>query len=242
MTLKKATLYPADLTVAEGVTFDFNPKNIKISHSVSANQVGAKASGTTEAGTDPAKDGSQNLTREQEYEKSSMTMLKLADVVFDGYKVLRNCGLLLKWSYLYTVEATNTRQLLGLNFVWCNFQLGANTKIGSKIPVLLMRADVSYERFLSDGTPIRATVGLDLQINSADPMAQNPTSGGLTGRSGRTVIDGDSLPGIAVAEYGRPGEWRRLAEANDLDDPLRIRPGSTLYLPSRAEVAGRRPA
>lgn len=242
MTLEKATLYPNGATAAEGVTFDFNPKSIKISHSVSAHQVGAKASATTESGSEPAKEGGQNLTREQEYEKSSMTMLKLADVVFDGYKVLRNCGLLLRWSYLYTVEATNTRQLLNLNFVWCNFQLGANTKIGSQIPVLLMRADVNYERFLSDGTPVRATVGLDLQINAADPMEQNPTSGGLSGRSGHTVIDGDSLPGIAVAEYGKPGDWRRLAEANDLDDPLRIRPGSMLYLPSRTEIAGRRPA
>jgi hypothetical protein len=242
MTLQKAALYPAGTTALQGVTFDFNPKSIKVSHSVSAHQVGAKITSTSDSGSDPPKDGSQNLTREQEYEKSSMTMLKLADVVFDGYKVLQNCGLLLKWSYLYTVEAANTRNLLSLNFEWCKFQLGANTKIGSRIPVLMMRADVNYERFLSDGTPIRATVGLDLQINAADPLEQNPTSAGLMGRSGHMVIDGDSLPGIAVAEYGRPGDWRRLAQANDLDDPLRIRPGSMLYLPSRTEIAGRRPA
>jgi Contractile injection system tube protein/LysM domain len=240
MALEKATLYPDGATAAEGVTFDFNPKSIKVTHSVSAHQVGAKVTSTTETGSDPAKAGSENLTREQEYEKSSMTMLKLADVIFDGYQVLKNCELLLKWSYLYTVDGK--WQLLNLNFVWCNFKLGANTKIGSQIPVLLMRADVNYERFLSDGTPVRATVGLDLQINAADPMGQNPTSGGLLGRSGHTVIDGDSLPGIAVTEYGRPGDWRRLAEANDLDDPLRIRPGSTLYLPSRTEIAGRSPA
>jgi hypothetical protein len=126
----KATLYPNGTSPALGVTFDFNPKSIKVSHSVSPNQVGASASSTTEAGSGPAKDGGQNLTREQEYEKSSITMLKLTEVTFDGNKVLQNCGLLLTWTYLYTVEATNTRQLLNLNFVWGSFKLGQNTKIG----------------------------------------------------------------------------------------------------------------
>jgi nucleoid-associated protein YgaU len=45
------------------------------------------------------------------------------------------------------------------------------------------------------------------------------------------VVAGDSLASIAYAEYGDAGSWRRLAEANDIDDPLRVRDGAVLHIP-----------
>ena len=64
-----------------------------------------------------------------------------------------------------------------------------------------------------------------------DPLKQNPTSGSLTLTSVRTVVAGDSLASIAYREYGDPGMWRPLALFNGIDDPLRLRLGSSVLLP-----------
>jgi hypothetical protein len=241
-------LYPAGDKPDPGqtVTFQFNPKTIKVGHSVSPSQAGGvTATQQTESGTTPpnqkAGETAQALTREEEYNKSDMTMLTLSDITFDGANVLQNCGMLLGWTYLVTVNGKSAG-LTPLTFIWGSFQLGANTKLGSKIPVQLLKANVTYERFYWSGRPIRATVALELKVNALDPLKQNPTSGGLANRHGHVVIGGETLPGIATAEYGHPGEWRRLAEANRLDDPLRVRAGSVLYLPNRADLAGQGPA
>jgi nucleoid-associated protein YgaU len=50
------------------------------------------------------------------------------------------------------------------------------------------------------------------------------------------VVEGDNLQSIATAGYGSPGRWRALAEANDIDDPLRVRPGEVVYLPNDDEL------
>jgi nucleoid-associated protein YgaU len=64
---------------------------------------------------------------------------------------------------------------------------------------------------------------------------QNPTSGTLEAHRSRTVVAGDSLPLIAYAEYGDPGSWRTIAEANGIDDPLRLRAGTGLLIPLHDE-------
>jgi nucleoid-associated protein YgaU len=46
------------------------------------------------------------------------------------------------------------------------------------------------------------------------------------------VRDGDSLPSIAYDAYGDPTQWRVIAEANDVDDPLRLRRGTDLRIPT----------
>ena len=58
----------------------------------------------------------------------------------------------------------------------------------------------------------------------------NPTT--RRGRARRPhVRDGDSLPSIAHRTYGDAGRWRLIAEANGVDDPLRLRRGTPLTLP-----------
>jgi len=47
----------------------------------------------------------------------------------------------------------------------------------------------------------------------------------------RRVRRGDSVTGIAADVYGDPAAWRVIAEANNLDDPRRLRIGATLSIP-----------
>jgi nucleoid-associated protein YgaU len=66
---------------------------------------------------------------------------------------------------------------------------------------------------------------------------QNPTSGGTAGHRTHRVVAGDSLASIAYVEYGDPNGWRRLADANAIDDPLRVRDGTVLHVRRREERA-----
>lgn len=94
-----------------------------------------------------------------------------------------------------------------------------------------------YTLFRSDGTPVRAVCSVNLE-EMPDPEArQNPTSGGLVPVRGHTVMSGDSLASIAYQEYGDATRWRAIAHANDIDDPLRLRPGTRLLVPQARDAA-----
>ena len=45
------------------------------------------------------------------------------------------------------------------------------------------------------------------------------------------VKQGDTLSWIAGKEYGNPAEWRIIAEANGIDDPLNLTVGQELLIP-----------
>jgi hypothetical protein len=108
-----------------------------------------------------------------------------------------------------------------------------------KVHLLAFVKSVSakYTLFRPDGTPIRALCNISLEEVPEDARKQNPTSGSLTPLRSHTIVAGDSLPSLAYAEYGDPTQWRRLAEANDIDDPFAIPVGSKVHVP----VAGSAP-
>lgn len=253
LTSASAMLYPTGGAKEEGVTFDFNPKIIKVGHGASLQELGPKQTTVNDVQQKKAgasEDGGggssgDNLSTQQALDKLGMTSLKLGDLIFDGADVLANCGKLLFWSYAQRTVGpapkgkTMPLYLTPLTFYWQGFMLGANTT--SEIPVILTRVDVTYDRFTPAGQPIRATVTLDLQPTASNPLAQNPTSAGMAGRSEHIMTSGETLQGVAAATYGLPSQWRTLAEANQIDDPLRVRPGAAIYLPSRGELARRRP-
>jgi len=97
----------------------------------------------------------------------------------------------------------------------------------------------TYQLFQPNGDPIRAEIKLDLKqaepastasSNSAN-LGTNPTTRAIAGAGVHTVQDGDSLPSIAYRAYGDATRWRTIAEANEIDDPLRLRRGTPLMLP-----------
>ena len=93
---------------------------------------------------------------------------------------------------------------------------------------------IRYALFRPNGEPVRAFVDLELaQAEDTNPpgKAQNPTTRAITGLRAHTVRDGDSLPSIAYDAYGDATQWRAIAEANGIDNPLRLRRGSELTIP-----------
>jgi nucleoid-associated protein YgaU len=111
-------------------------------------------------------------------------------------------------------------------FVWGSFSF-----VG-----ILKSVGADYNLFRRDGTPARAKVTVSMIEHMEEPSGQNPTSGGPAGRRSYTLIEGESLQSLAYAEYGDPNLWRAIAEANRIEDPFAMRPGTKVLLPSRDDA------
>jgi nucleoid-associated protein YgaU len=113
---------------------------------------------------------------------------------------------------------------------------------GSTVSIVAIVKSVSarFSLFRPDGTPIRAVCNVSLEEVPTEAPRQNPTSGSLTALRTHRVVAGDSLASIAYDEYEDARLWRALAEANHLDDPMRLPPGTELLVPPPAEAAGYR--
>lgn len=97
-----------------------------------------------------------------------------------------------------------------------------------------MSLSIQYAMFHPNGEPVRAFVDLELsQAEATSPVgqAQNPTTRGTPGLRSHVVQAGDSLHSIAYESYRDPTRWRAIAEANQIDDPLRVRRGTSLTIP-----------
>jgi nucleoid-associated protein YgaU len=116
------------------------------------------------------------------------------------------------------------------------FSWGIHGPRGSNLPVTLEKVTVEYQRFDPLGIPVWAKFSLTLVEYTAPKPRTNPTSGGVPGRATHTLSQGENVVQIANRAYGSPNAWRAVAEANGIDDPLRVRPGRTLSLPPAETV------
>jgi nucleoid-associated protein YgaU len=106
---------------------------------------------------------------------------------------------------------------------------------GKQIPLVAVATSVTvnYNMFHVYGTPYRAIATVALEEVDVGLPKQNPTSGSLVRTRSRRVRPGDSLPLIAHQEWRNPFAWRRIAEANGIDDPLRLPAGTEILVPDR---------
>lgn len=114
-----------------------------------------------------------------------------------------------------------------VKFEWGKFTL---------FTAVVEKVTVEYTLFDPDGTPIRASASIELkQQDDRDDYAgsTNPTTR-TEARKTHIVQQGDRLDLIAYREYGSPGHWRHLAQANGLHDPRDLRPGQIIVLPPLA--------
>jgi nucleoid-associated protein YgaU len=119
---------------------------------------------------------------------------------------------------------------------WVRFEWG--TARTTSFDGVLTSLSVTYTLFDVDGKPLRATCSLSIEEASVDTPGQNPTSGARTARSTHTVVAGDSLALLAWREYGDATAWRVIAEANGIDDPMALAPGTELVVPGLRDAGG----
>jgi nucleoid-associated protein YgaU len=203
------------------ITFQFNPKEVTIAKSAKwgrESKRDAKKAGAVEFnGSDPCK-----LTMEMFVDATA----KHDSSVVSTVETLFSC--------LVPTEVSLGKKkamppLVVLQWGQVRSFTGFITQVSAK-----------YTLFASDGTPIRAacSVTIEEMPSSSDgsPPGQNPTSGSLAVRESKCVVEGDTLASIAYREYDDAAMWRLLADYNGVDDPMRMRAGTILMLPTPEEL------
>jgi nucleoid-associated protein YgaU len=96
----------------------------------------------------------------------------------------------------------------------------------------LKSAKKTFTMFDRDGVPVRAKVQVTFEgsrILEEESSAAQEQSG--DGTRSHTVTEGDTLWDIAGAEYGDPQQWRRIADANGVENPRTLQVGTVLEIP-----------
>lgn len=206
---------PGDLM--HEIEFQFNPKELSLSKNAKWNreaQRNAKKSGPPEfKGSDPCK-----LALEM--------FLDATDTMSD--KVVKTVEQL----FTCCVATEESRQQTKGSPPWVIFTWGS--MVG--FPAYVASVTAKYTLFTPAGLPVRAVCTVNLEEISGEQGGQNPTSGALAARDTHLLVAGDSLQSLAFRSYGNAGLWRVIAEANDIDDPMRPRPGRRLLLPALEEI------
>jgi nucleoid-associated protein YgaU len=118
---------------------------------------------------------------------------------------------------------------------WVRFAWGSFSTV--QFIAYVESVSATYTLFTATGDPLRANCQLTLTEVPLPTKGQNPTSGTLAAQRVHRVVSGDSLESLAWQEYGDATRWRAIAEANAIDDPMRLETGRELLLPATEEVA-----
>ncbi|BCW71121.1 peptidase M23 [Arthrobacter sp. NicSoilB8] len=199
------------------IDFQFNPKELTLGKAASWTRHTAK--GNKKAGP-PQYNGPMpsKLSLEMFFDASA----KQDDAVVKRVEKLFSCC---------TPTPASLKQNKG-SPPWVLFRWGQLTGSLSYIASV----QVKYTLFTAAGVPVRATCTVALEEIAGDPPKQNPTSGGLVPRRVHVLIEGETLAGIAYNEYGNASLWRAVAAANRIDDPMRLRSGTSVLLPAVNEL------
>ncbi|MFH8371594.1 peptidase M23 [Streptomyces sp. NPDC018031] len=199
------------------IDFQFNPKELSVTKAAAwkrNNAKGAKSAGPPEyQGPQPSK-----LTVEMFFDASDS---QDTSVVKSVEQLFACC-----------VPTNETRQQQRSSPPWVVFHWGGLTGF----PGYVSQVQVKYTLFTTSGVPIRAVCQVTMEEISGETPGQNPTSGALHARRVHRVRTGDTLPHLAWREYGDPTVWRVIAEANGIDDPMRLTGGRELLLPALDEI------
>ncbi|MBN1628917.1 MAG: LysM peptidoglycan-binding domain-containing protein [Thermoleophilia bacterium] len=166
-----------------------------------------------------------------EFEKAGPQTLKLT-LTFDTYETDEDVSL--TTNKLWKLMESKTRRAGNRDkkvpppevaFEWGVFRFVA----------VITNMTQKFTLFKPDGTPVRAQVEVTFTQHKDlnDYPSQNPTSGG--GKIERIwhVVAGDRIDSIAHTVYGDASRWREIAVYNRLKDPLQLRAGQQLIIPSK---------
>jgi LysM repeat protein len=108
-------------------------------------------------------------------------------------------------------------------FAWGQFNLKC----------LLESVSGKFTLFLEDGTPVRATLNVSFkEYLEVEVLVKGPPTQSADHAKTYVVRRGETLSSIAAAEYDDPGQWRVIADANGISNPMSVRPGQKLKLPA----------
>jgi hypothetical protein len=98
---------------------------------------------------------------------------------------------------------------------------------------VLINCTQKFTKFNEFGKPVRAILNVEFEeyLKPAELAKAEPRESPDTSKF-RTVSQGDSLWSLADAAYGDASQWRRIAQANNIDNPRILKNGGLLRLPA----------
>lgn len=107
-------------------------------------------------------------------------------------------------------------------FVWGTLEFKA----------VLESANKQFTMFLRDGTPVRARADVSFRrYRTPEEQSKENPKQSADRRAVWQVTADDTLWLIAHEEYGDATKWRPIADANGIDEPRDLRPGTELVIP-----------
>jgi hypothetical protein len=198
------------------IDFQFNPAELSVVKRTSWKAEDA-----------PGKNAPQQ--RFQSGQPATMSLSMLIDSTDTGTPVTRKTDLLMK---LVTVDAslpTHDQKRQAGRPPLVTFHWGPINSFQAVVESLTIK----FTFFTHDGTPLRARCDVTLKQYDDDAVLprQNPTSGTPHPHAVHQLAPGETLDRVAYRHYRDSTRWRTIAEANGIDDPGRVRPGTSLVVP-----------
>ncbi|MBL8788261.1 MAG: LysM peptidoglycan-binding domain-containing protein [Deltaproteobacteria bacterium] len=205
-----------DLSVVDPVELPFylNPNTVKIDKEVEFKE-------------EPSPQGTVAL----KFSETKPICLSVGELWFDTYDTRES----VRAKYIDKLEQLmdyekDTHVVNVLKFIWGEF--GKDSKCDDNYTFVLSKLTVEYTLFLPSGMPCRAKVSLCLrQAITHEKIAKWKPKESPDHAKIYTVKRGDTLQGISRFAYDDPREWRRIANANGILDPMGLKPGQKLLLP-----------
>jgi nucleoid-associated protein YgaU len=98
---------------------------------------------------------------------------------------------------------------------------------------ILENVSGEFTLFLANGTPVRANLTVNfVEWRDVQSLVQVNPKESADHQKNWWVKSGDRLDSIAGAEYENPAQWRKIADANNLEDPRQLEPGQHLVIPA----------
>jgi nucleoid-associated protein YgaU len=105
-----------------------------------------------------------------------------------------------------------------------------------KFTGVLTSLEVNYLLFHTDGTPLRAKLGIKLKEYRPVKVQLKEVEQTSPDVEKRYVVrTGETLSSISSAVYRDPSHWREIARANRITDPTALVPGTVLTVPALPE-------
>lgn len=196
------------------VEFKFNPEAVRVTKTLKPQE---------------NKGAGQN-TPELQFTTGNSAMIEFGEILFDGFddRVNVHDKYVVPLENLIHVDKKLHRPPL-VFFSWGSGWGQGGGKINTGV-YFITGLDVNYTMFLPDGTPVRCKCKLTLTEAPAKGKGggdrQSPDTAHVY-----LVSRSDTLQSIAGKEYDDPSQWRRIANANGIDDPLNLMPGHRLLIP-----------
>lgn len=206
MPLTKALIINRDALVPIPIPVMFNPPEYQLQVTNQFAEVGIPGLGSS-------------LLQFVKGSAQTLTMELFFDTTDEGVDVRVFTSLILNLTSLNSETHAPPRLL----FVW-----------GSLVfPCVLESVTQKFDYFNALGMPLRARLSVSLKGNDT---LQDLLGGIQLLSADRTkqwlFKEGDTLQKIAAQEYGDPRQWRPIATANNIDNPLTIPTGRSLKIPA----------